>query len=109
MNQIEGITQLEYNEVLDIFQSKPKGTYLIDVREQEDYEAAHIPGIRLVPMSEIVDRMEEFQLDEEYIFVCRSGRRSHEVAKYFVAKGFRKVKNYYGGMVEWEGPVETGR
>lgn len=105
---IEGIPQLDVNVVKELIQNKPEGVVLVDVREEEEYTAGHIPGIPLVPMSEIVDRMHEFQPDVEYVFVCRSGRRSHEVAKYFKINGFNKVNNFYGGMLTWDEETEQG-
>ncbi|GAA0467499.1 hypothetical protein GCM10008935_24290 [Alkalibacillus silvisoli] len=38
--------------------------------------------------------------------VCRSGGRSGKATQYLEQRGF-KVKNMAGGMLDWEGPVET--
>jgi rhodanese-related sulfurtransferase len=105
---VEGVPQLDIENVKRLWEKKPEGVHLIDIREDEEYVAGHIPGIPLVPMSEIVDRMDEFKPDQEYVFVCRSGRRSHEVSKYFLFNGFTKVNNFSGGMLTWDGPVDTG-
>jgi rhodanese-related sulfurtransferase len=105
---IEGVPQLSVEDVREILEKKPEGVHLIDVREEEEYEAGHIPGIPLVPMSEIVDRMDEFKPDQEYVFVCKGGGRSHKVSKYFLLNGFAKVNNFYGGMLTWDGPFEAG-
>ncbi|SES10409.1 rhodanese-like domain-containing protein [Salisediminibacterium halotolerans] len=105
---VEGIKQLSFSEVKELYDQSVKKPILIDVRELEEYTEAHIPGIPLIPMSEIANRAGDFAKDEEYVFVCRSGRRSHEVAKFFQENGVDKVANYEGGMLEWDGPVETG-
>lgn len=102
----ENISQLSYEEVKEIPENN--SLLLLDVRELEEYVEGHIPTIPLVPMSEIVDLIDQFDKNEEYVLVCRSGRRSHEVAKFFKDNGIEKVHNYAGGMLEWEGPITTG-
>ncbi|MDC3414716.1 rhodanese-like domain-containing protein [Aquibacillus sp. 3ASR75-11] len=104
----EGISQIEYDELVRIVQQGENSPILLDVREVEEYTDGHIPGIPLLPMGEIVDVIDQFERDEEYIFVCRSGRRSHEVAKFFKSNGFDKVRNYAGGMLEWKSEIKTG-
>ncbi|OQP23031.1 rhodanese-like domain-containing protein [Geobacillus zalihae] len=54
------------------------------------------------------DRLEEFDRNEEYIFVCRSGRRSENVCRYLQELGYR-VRNMTGGMLEWEGETVPKR
>ncbi len=82
---------------------------LIDVREQWEYDEAHIPNITLIPMSEIESRLDEIPTDKEVVLTCRSGRRSHEVTQLLLEKGFDNVHNMEGGILAWEDaglPVE---
>lgn len=105
---IEGVPQLDAEKIKALWENPSNGTQLVDIREEHEYEAFHIPGIPLIPMSEMLGRMSEFKPNQEYVFVCRSGQRSQEVSKYFLANGFPKVNNFYGGMLTWDGPVEMG-
>lgn len=75
---------------------------LIDVRE--DYEVAEgmIKGAKHIPMGEIPANLEYFNKGKEYIFICRSSRRSESVCLYMEDKGY-KVQNMVGGMLEWKG------
>lgn len=107
--EIEGVKQMEADELLKLYDNKPQEVELIDVREPEEYEAGHIPGIKLIPMGEIPEQMEKLDKNKEYVFVCRSGRRSHEVCKFLQAHGFARVFNFDGGMLEWPGPMEFGK
>ena len=75
---------------------------LIDVREQSEYDAGHIPGITLVPMSEIQNRLDEIPTDKEVIVTCRSGNRSGQVTDFLRKNGFDNVHNMQGGIVAWE-------
>ena len=75
---------------------------LIDVREQWEYDQGHIPGITLIPMSEISNRLEEIPTDKEVIVTCRSGNRSGQVTDYLRQSGFDNVHNMQGGIVAWQ-------
>lgn len=76
--------------------------YVIDVREQWEYDEGHIPGVTLVPMGEISDRMSEIPTDKEVILTCRSGNRSGQVADFLRERGFDNVHNMEGGILAWE-------
>jgi len=106
--EIDGIEQIEYPELQEIVNRKEKEPILIDVRELEEYENGHIPSIPLIPMNSIPTVLEELDKEKEYVFVCRSGNRSHHVALFLKQNGFEKVSNYAGGMLGWEGELEVG-
>lgn len=40
---------------------------LLDVRTPEEYEVEHIPGSRLIPISELADRLDELDTDKPTI------------------------------------------
>ena len=105
--QIEGIPQILAEDLKQLIAEK-KNVKLIDVREPHEYDAGHIPGVPLIPMQTIPARMGELEKDEEYVFICRSGARSHEVSKFLKANGFEKVTNFHGGMLSWNGDVKRG-
>ena len=75
---------------------------LIDVREQHEYDAGHIPEITLIPMSEIQSRVDEIPTDVEVILTCRSGNRSGQVHAYLEELGYDNVHNMAGGILAWE-------
>ncbi|MBB5171884.1 rhodanese-like domain-containing protein [Texcoconibacillus texcoconensis] len=104
----ETISQLNYDEVYNIYQDPNATAILIDVREREEYEEGHIPGIPLLPMSEIIEVIGDFHKEQEYILVCRSGRRSHEVAKFFKDQGIEQVHNFSEGMLGWQADKTKG-
>ena len=78
---------------------------LIDVREVEEVEAGHIPGIINIPLGVLELRMPELDKKEKYIVVCRSGKRSGMATQLLESHGF-DVTNMVGGMMEWQGEVE---
>ncbi|WP_375199833.1 rhodanese-like domain-containing protein [Bacillus sp. RS11] len=78
---------------------------LIDVRELDEVESGHIPGIIHVPLGLLEFRMHELNKNEPYVIVCRSGSRSGNATRFLESQGF-DVSNMVGGMLAWEGEVK---
>jgi rhodanese-related sulfurtransferase len=95
------ISTQEVNEQL----KQGKKLNLIDVREDEEYAAGHIPGAKHLPLGQLPTRVQELDKAAEYIMVCRSGARSGMASEWLAEQGY-KVKNMVGGMLEWRGEVE---
>lgn len=75
---------------------------LVDVREVFEVEQGMIEGANHIPMGEIPANLNYFDKKKEYIFICRSSRRSESVCEYMQAHGY-KVRNMVGGMMNWHG------
>jgi sulfur dioxygenase len=85
---------------------------IVDVREAPEFidRLGHLQGARLVPLSQLKDRLEEFDRARPVVAVCRSGVRSAQASILLTKAGFGKVANLAGGMLRWkmEGfPVES--
>lgn len=78
---------------------------LVDVREQQEWDAGHINGATLVPMSELAARVDEIPMDGKVLFYCRSGRRSYNAAEFLISKGHRHVYNLEGGIQAWTAEI----
>ncbi len=76
--------------------------FMLDVREPDEYDAGHIPGITLIPMGEIPDRLSEIPTDMPVIVTCRTGNRSGQVVDFLREQGFTNVHNMDGGIVAWQ-------
>jgi adenylyltransferase/sulfurtransferase len=79
---------------------------LLDVREAWELSIASVPGVVHIPMGEVAERVQELDASKETVVLCRSGRRSLEVAKYLQQNGFRAV-NLTGGILAWSREVDT--
>lgn len=78
------------------------GVTIVDVREKEEYNAGHIPGALLIPLSELAQRVKDVPRDTEVILVCRSGNRSQQAYDYLKQQGFTNIHNMVGGMRAWQ-------
>ncbi len=75
---------------------------LLDVREQYEYDEGHIPGVTLIPMGEVANRLAEIPTDKEVIVTCRSGNRSGQITDFLRQQGYDNVHNMDGGILAWE-------
>jgi rhodanese-related sulfurtransferase len=75
---------------------------VLDVREPWEYEEGHIPGVQLIPMAEISERLDEVPAEGTVIVTCRSGNRSAQVTDYLRQQGYDNVHNMEGGILAWE-------
>ena len=80
---------------------------LIDVRDAHEYEICRISGSRLLPLREIPDRVNEFNLTDEYIFHCHTGVRSARAVSLLRELGFKRVKNLKGGIDAWAAEIDA--
>lgn len=95
-----GYTDLSPEEVKAKTEAKEDFT-LLDVREEEEFKAGHLPGAKLIPLGEIEKRYSELNPEKEIVVYCRSGRRSALASKKLVRLGFKKVKDMQGGINSW--------
>ena len=77
-----------------------EGAILLDVREDEEWEAGRAPMARHVALSSIPDVVDDLPRDRVVICVCRSGARSARAARFLLEHGLRVV-NLEGGMTAW--------
>lgn len=90
-------------EELDSQMKAGKAPLVIDVRDEEEYLAGHIPGARLIPhqqMGEYVEGLSALK-DEPIVVYCRSGKRSGEAAEVLEKAGFNKVMILEGSYPGW--------
>ncbi|MEH1100983.1 rhodanese-like domain-containing protein [Micromonospora sp. CPCC 205561] len=75
--------------------------YLLDVREDDEWNAGHAPEAHHLPMMELPARIAEVPTDRDVAVICRSGGRSAQVVTYLMRNGWDQVRNVEGGMGEW--------
>jgi molybdopterin/thiamine biosynthesis adenylyltransferase/rhodanese-related sulfurtransferase len=88
------------------------GATLIDVREQVEWDAGHIPGAVFIPLGQLEQRIAAAVPDKgtEIILQCRSGARSGRGTALLQDLGYTNVVNLAGGILQWAAdglPVEA--
>jgi rhodanese-related sulfurtransferase len=79
---------------------------LLDVREDWELGVASVPDVVHIPMGEVADRLGELDRGREVVVLCRSGRRSLQVANFLQQNGFRAV-NLAGGILAWSRELDA--
>lgn len=74
---------------------------IIDVREQEEWEAGHLPGATLLPQADLATRLNELPRDEDLLVVCAGGVRSRRAAGFLQGVGFDRTFSLEGGTDAW--------
>jgi rhodanese-related sulfurtransferase len=90
--------EINVSQAYELYQ---KGAYVLDVREQSEWDAVHIPGAALIPLGSLPDNLSPIPKDAEIVVVCRSGNRSQKGRDILLAAGFERVTSMAGGMNQW--------
>lgn len=87
------------------------GTFILDVRQPEEWAEYHIPNTTLIPLDQLEARLNELPTDREIIVVCRSGNRSQSGRDILRKAGFTQSTSMAGGVKQWQAsgyPTVTG-
>jgi sulfur-carrier protein adenylyltransferase/sulfurtransferase len=74
---------------------------IIDVREPYEWAIGHIPGARLVPLSNIAEEIPRLDKRRETVLYCKVGGRSLSAAQQLAKAGVSEVRNLKGGILRW--------
>ena len=88
-----------------------KKTFIVDVRQPEEYSQGFIQGAANIPIRELVRNLQALPgMDQEIVVVCGSGHRSAIAMAALQMLGYKQVKSLTGGMATWQAaklPVVT--
>ncbi|HEY1664019.1 MAG TPA: molybdopterin-synthase adenylyltransferase MoeB [Verrucomicrobiae bacterium] len=98
------VTVQEMKKALD---NPNLGIKVIDVREPDEYEIAHITGVPLLPLSQIEQRFTELDPNTQYYIHCKSGVRSMKALQFLRGQGFKYLKNVKGGILAWSEEIDS--
>ena len=97
LNVMNGdIKQVHLKDVRELVES---GAYIIDVREENEFEIGHIKGAHNIPQSEIRQRLSEIPKDRPVYLHCRSSQRSYYCLCALKGRGFDNVVNIQGSFL----------
>jgi len=88
--------------------NKPDQYTLLDVRQDWEYEEFHIPGAKLIPLSELIDRVGEIDKGKPVLVYCAAGARSSAAAALLEGQGYEDIKDILGGAMSWQGHAAYG-
>lgn len=80
-----------------------KDALVLDVRDEGEFKAGHIPNSRHIPLAGIGSRLKELEKFRKrpVVIICRSGSRSGAAAGILKKSGFNDVVVLQGGLTAW--------
>jgi rhodanese-related sulfurtransferase len=79
---------------------------VLDVREQWEWQRAHIAGTRHIPMGEVPEHVKELPRERDVVVFCHHGGRSRQIVLYLEQQGFDRAINLRGGIDAWSREVD---
>ena len=106
--KVSGVTQVNTLEATRLIN---QDALVLDVREDKEFTAGHIPKARHIPLSALANRLTELEKFKHKPIVvnCRSGQRSARACGTLKKHGFENAVNLAGGIMAWESanlPIE---
>jgi molybdopterin/thiamine biosynthesis adenylyltransferase/rhodanese-related sulfurtransferase len=97
------VTVQEMKKALD----DPKlGIKVIDVREPDEYQIAHIKGVPLIPLGTLPQRFTDLDPNQALYVHCKSGMRSLKAVQFLKEQGFKYAKSVKGGILAWADEID---
>ena len=93
----ENSTDVEAGDIEKLVKNKE---FLLDVREEYEYQDGHIKGAVNLPLREILGKKDSLPKDKDIYVYCRSGHRSADAVNFLKSLGFEKVHNIEGGFID---------
>ncbi|KAA1421961.1 rhodanese-like domain-containing protein [Nocardioides humilatus] len=78
----------------------PAGVTVVDVRQDDEWQAGHVDGSLHIPLHDLPARIDEIP-EGQILVVCRVGARSAQAVAYLAQRGHDAI-NLDGGLYEWE-------
>jgi adenylyltransferase/sulfurtransferase len=79
--------------------------FVLDVREQHEYQIVNIKG-HLIPLGDLPTRVHELDSSREIVVHCKSGMRSAKAVSYLRQSGFKYAANLTGGILAWADRID---
>jgi len=98
------IPEITVEELRDLREQGAPHT-LIDVREQNEYDAANLGGT-LIPLSQLPGHLDAIPKEGRVIVHCRSGARSARAIEYLQSQGWTNLANLAGGIHAWSDRID---
>ncbi len=98
--------EITVQEMKRVLEDPKLGTKVLDVREPDEYQIAHINGVPLLPLSVLPLRFTELDPNQRYYIHCKSGVRSMRALEFLRERGFKYLKSVKGGISAWADEID---
>jgi len=99
-NILGGLVKIVHWHELD--QAELSRSFILDVREPDEYMLGKIEGAKNIPLNSLRDRLKELPRDRRIIVYCAAGLRAYLGCRILSQNGFPEVYNLSGGHKTYE-------
>ena len=78
------------------------GSQLIDIRDEESYQASHIADAIHIDNSSLSKFIASAETSQPLLIYCYHGNSSQQAGEYFINQGFEQVYSVDGGFEQWQ-------
>ena len=82
------------------------GIRVVDVRDPDEYQIAHIDGVPQIPLDTLPKRFTELNPNQQIYLHCKGGTRSLKAVRFLKEQGFKYVKSVKGGIGAWSDEID---
>ena len=111
--QFCGVGQVEEEEVFEVTATQlheeleaGRDLVVLDVRNPYEIDICRLQGSVVIPLPELMNRVDELDPEQEMVVHCRSGVRSATAIRQLQGRGFSKMRNLKGGILAWAEEVD---
>ena len=100
-NKLSGVDEADTLKATRLYNDD---ALVLDVREDKEFAAGHIPKAKHIPLGQLANRIKELEKfkGKPVLVTCRSGQRSARACGMLKKAGFETVYNQAGGIIAWE-------
>lgn len=99
--------EVPVQEMKRVLGDKGSNIRVIDVREPDEYQIAHVAGVTLFPLSTLPQRFTELDPNQQIYIHCKAGKRSMKALEFLRQQGFKYLKSVKGGIDAWSDEIDS--
>ncbi len=98
--------EISVRELSRLFKQGRKDFFILDVRNQSEWQMARLPGAVLKPLNLLEKNYQDIPKDRTVYVHCQKGGRSQKAIEFLKTKGFNNLVNVRGGIDAWSLEVD---
>jgi sulfur-carrier protein adenylyltransferase/sulfurtransferase len=99
--------EVSVHDMKRALEDKSLNIKVIDVRDPDEYQIAHINGVPQIPLDTLPRRFTELDPNQQLYVHCKSGVRSMKAVKFLKEQGFKYAKSVKGGISAWSDEIDS--
>jgi sulfur-carrier protein adenylyltransferase/sulfurtransferase len=98
--------EVSVQEMKKAYDDPKLGVKLLDIREPFEYEIAHIKGVPLVPMNELLSDFTKLDPNSQLYLICKTGSRTLKAVEFLKERGYKYARSVKGGIDAWSDEID---